>query len=450
MSDVREWLKSLKAFGMRQNLETTAVLLARLGMPQDSFPAIHVAGSNGKGTTSVIMANCLTASGICCGLFTSPHLCFVEERIRIDGVPISSDAFDANLEKIRVASKINPQTPPTFYEATFLVAMLAFQDAGIDRAIIETGLGGRLDSTRLVYADCCVLTELALEHTEILGETLAEIAAEKAAIARPGQLFIAKWTYDRNARNAIEAAVGDHRLGFWWRPDRAMIVNFEDANKSHRPISELALPSDWTSYHLEAAIMADAALSLLQIHETRSMMPSALLHTVWPGRAQNLTIEDVPIFLDAAHNSSGMEKTCSHLMAQMEDDEAPSPSVVVIGCTPQTDLVAFLNPIVNLIVEGEVKDVIITEPQNGRRPGLDCDILQKELMSQGISANIESHPDPKIAIEQAIKLAKEDGCTPVLGIGSLYLVGNLLSALGLDTPQAMTTYQPSDDAEAWI
>ena len=168
MTEIREWLEGLRSLGMRPGLEVTSILLSRLGMPQMKFPCIHVAGSNGKGSLCVILSNSFSLSGVSCGLFTSPHLCFVEERVRIDGVPISSDNFDRVLSKVKDAAEIEPVTLPSYYEATFLVAMVAFADAGIDRAVIETGLGGRLDATRLCQADCCVLTEIALEHLSLI------------------------------------------------------------------------------------------------------------------------------------------------------------------------------------------------------------------------------------------------------------------------------------------
>ena len=141
--DVWSWLDSLSSFGYNPSLDNTANLLSRLDQPQQSFPAIHVAGSNGKGTCCAIMANALTLSGVCTGLFTSPHLISVNERVRIDGAPISDVLFEHCLRQIQEVCQINPTVDPTFYEATFLVAMLAFRESGVQRAVVETGLGGR-------------------------------------------------------------------------------------------------------------------------------------------------------------------------------------------------------------------------------------------------------------------------------------------------------------------
>ena len=448
-SEVRFWMESLRTMGMRPGLEVTSVLLTRLGMPQMKFPSIHVAGSNGKGSCCVILANALSLSGISCGLFTSPHLCFVEERIRIDGVPISTKSFDSILQRVKDAADQHPSVLPSYYEVTFLVAMMAFAEAGVDRAVIETGLGGRLDSTRLCYADACVLTELALEHTDILGDTLEKIATEKAAIYRPGCLFIARWNYDDGARNAIENSVVDHSKAWWWRYDRAMGIRFDMANESHRPIPDFEGFDGWAPYQKEAARLAKMTLDMLHYHDAAEMVESAVLHTVWPGRMQRLEYKGVPLLIDAAHNPSGMEKVCEQLRIQMESDIYPTPGVIIFGCTPQSDIVGFIQPLIELIVDGEIKHVLVTEPQKGRRPAVSSTELLHELESQGASIFIEKHPQPSAALERALELAGVKPVQPILALGSLYLVGNLLEAMGLDDVHSMTVLRPVPENQYW-
>ncbi len=449
MGDVRGWLEELRGIGMRPGLEVTAVLLARLEMPHLRFPSIHVAGSNGKGSCCVILANALSLSGRSCGMFSSPHLCFVEERIRIDGVPISPASFDAALGRVREVALMEPVTLPSYYEATFLVAMLAFSEAGIDRAVIETGLGGRLDATRLCHADCCVLTELALEHTDVLGDTLAEIAAEKAAITRPGAIFVARWNYDEGAREAIEEAVVDHSRAWWWRYDRAMGIRFDMANESHRPILDFEGFDGWSPYQKEAARLAKMTLDMMHLHDVADMVESAMHHTVWPGRMQWLEREGVPLLLDAAHNPSGMEKVCEQLRTQMEKDSHPTPGVIILGCTPQTDMVGFLHPLVELIVDGEVEHVVVTEPQKGRRPAVPAAELAAELEAQGVPANVEQVAEPAAALARAVELAAGVPPQPILCIGSIYLTGNLLEAMGLDDRESMTVLRPAPEKSYW-
>ena len=182
---IREWLESLKKRGMQLGLDSTKKLLKALGNPQEKFPSIHVAGSNGKGSCCYIMAKLMKYKfgKEKIGLFTSPHLCHIEERIRINGKLIQPKYFDAILETIKETVEQIPEISPTFYETTFVAAMIAFSEQNVEWAIIETGLGGRLDATKLVKAKACVLTSISLEHTEVLGDTIEEIAAEKAAQA---------------------------------------------------------------------------------------------------------------------------------------------------------------------------------------------------------------------------------------------------------------------------
>ena len=182
----RDWLDERLSMGVKLGLDNCREILSRMGDPHQELPSIHVAGTNGKGSLCVKLSAASSSSGNITGLFTSPHLVTVEERIRIDGRPVSPVLFDDLLEMVRQASEERPAISPTYFETTFLVAMLAFSISGVDRAIIETGMGGRLDATRLVDADLCMLTTISMDHSEFLGSTLEEIATEKAAIHRPG------------------------------------------------------------------------------------------------------------------------------------------------------------------------------------------------------------------------------------------------------------------------
>ncbi|GIS92369.1 MAG: hypothetical protein CM1200mP21_06640 [Candidatus Poseidoniales archaeon] len=204
--------------GMKLGLDNCQILLSRLGNPHLDFPSIHVAGSNGKGSLCVQLSSAATASGFTTGLFTSPHLVTVEERIRIDGRPISSDDFDRALSRVREASEMEPECSPTYFESTFLSAMLVFSEAGVQRGIIETGMGGRLDATRLVDADLCFLTSVSMEHSQFLGETLREIAFEKASIHRPGVPIIVLEHQDSGVREVMKESRALISLGGPFRP----------------------------------------------------------------------------------------------------------------------------------------------------------------------------------------------------------------------------------------
>jgi dihydrofolate synthase/folylpolyglutamate synthase len=178
-----DYLYGLQRFGVKLGLENMRALKARIPRLQEQPPCIHVAGTNGKGSVSVLLAEILKQAGLHVGLYTSPHLSCFTERIRIDGVAVSRDEIAALAETIRLNSE---DIPLTFFEATTAMALLAFHDAKVDVAVIETGLGGRLDATNIVEPQLCMITPVSVDHSEHLGSTLAEIAGEKAGIIKPG------------------------------------------------------------------------------------------------------------------------------------------------------------------------------------------------------------------------------------------------------------------------
>lgn len=168
-------------------LDTTRLVLVALGDPQYRFPAIHIGGTNGKGSVSTLVAAALQASGLRVGLYTSPHLVSFCERIRVDGVPISEAAVVAWTERMRESIEASGAT---FFEATTAMAFAHFAAREVDIAVVEVGLGGRLDSTNVLMPLVSAVTHIALDHQKYLGETVEEIAAEKAGIAKPGVPFI--------------------------------------------------------------------------------------------------------------------------------------------------------------------------------------------------------------------------------------------------------------------
>ncbi|MDX6445539.1 MAG: dihydrofolate synthase / folylpolyglutamate synthase [Blastocatellia bacterium] len=180
-----------ETLSIKLGLRNTETLLAALGDPHKEFPAVQIAGTNGKGSTAVTLDSICRAAGIRTGLFTSPHLISITERIRIDGKQVSERDFASLTTQVKTSAaelvaEGRLDTLPTFFEHVTAIALLAFREAKVELAILETGLGGRLDSTTAAGADIVAITPIALDHQEYLGNSLAEIAAEKAAIIRPG------------------------------------------------------------------------------------------------------------------------------------------------------------------------------------------------------------------------------------------------------------------------
>jgi len=385
---VRDWLEERIPMGVKLGLDNCRTILERLGDPHLDFPSIHVAGSNGKGSLCVQLSAAATSSGLRTGLFTSPHLVTVEERVRIDGRPISSEAFDRLLGAVRDAASAEPVCIPTYYEATFLIAMLAFSEAGIERAIIETGMGGRLDATRLIDADLCILTTVSLEHTEYLGDTLAEIATEKAAIHRPGVTLIALESEDAEVRRVIEQTAGDDL--FWW-PNDMLDSTWDDYGWIVEAVAEIG---GWETSQGECD---------------------------WPGRSPGYGedwIEGVATRLSAAHNAESLERDLS---------ETHPVSIVLLGMSEKADLEATLEPVVTEICRDKLfPKVVLTEPQTGRNPAISVEQLCEMMEKMGvghISTAVEK--DPGKAFELAGQMAREGG-HQLLVIGSVYLIGDLL------------------------
>jgi len=329
----------------------------------------------------------------------------VEERIRIDGRPISPEAFDRLLGSVMKAARMEPECTPTYFETTFLVAMLAFSEAGVERGIIETGMGGRLEATRLVKADLCILTTISKEHSEYLGDTLAEIAVQKAAIHRPGKPLIALHHDDSHVREAIEHKAG-HDL--FWLP---------------RPATE----STWSSH---SAVVAAASSHL--------GWQARAADCVWPGRSPGYGeewVDGVTTRLSAAHNAESLANDLA---------EVTSPSVVLLGMSRKADLKATLEPVVSAFSEGDrFPRVVLTEPKSGRNPAVSVDELSEMMRSMGVSQSTTIERAPDRAFEMAGGLAREIDAE-LLVIGSVYLVGDLLEYVvernGLELWDELTTH----------
>ena len=406
----RDWLEGLLLEGMKFRLGNPKRILKRLGKKPHKkfkFKSIHVAGSNGKGSLCVQLSAAATASGLKTGLFTSPHLVRVEERVRINGRPIEPDDFDRLLGAVRKAASAEERIP-TYFEATFLVAMLAFREAKVDRAIFETGMGGKLDATRLVDADLCILTTVSLEHTEYLGDTLAEIATEKVAIHRSGTPFIALEPEDAEVRRVIEEKCGEDLLP-WWRNERNS--------------------STWMDYGL----IVDRISRKKGWSETSG-------ECYWPGRSPGYGegwIDGVLTQLSAAHNAESLERDFS---------EAFPDSVVLLGMSKKADLRATMEPVVSeLRSTNSFPKVVFTEPQTGRSPAVPVEQLCEMMEKMGVGhIPTAVEKDPRKAFEMAGQMAREGG-HQLLVIGSVYLIGDLLKYVvdrdGLNLWDELTVHQ---------
>lgn len=415
---VRTWLAATKTRGMSLGLATTSAALRILGARVEAF-TVHVAGSNGKGTLCATLSSSLQRVGVNTLMFTSPHLVRLEERIRINGVPVSPATLDEALARVMAVDEAMDGVL-TFFESTFLAAMCVAEAMNVEVLILETGLGGRLDATRCAPADLSVITSLSLEHTDILGPTLRHIAMEKGAIARPGRALVAQTPADIEARDAIEACAAN--------------AGRADLNEPVGPAKVFwATPDAGEGYRTQAKALVKAVWPHLG---TVTKAPVPKLDTVrWPARMQRISSArpDEPHWLlEGAHNPSGMAKACEELV---EHPALQGPWALLFGTTPQTDLRTMVQPLLDLMKQHPPNLIVLTEPQEGRYPGVPC-ATWLEVLTPVVNAPIVTHPLPHEAV--AHLNAQLDDDSTVLSIGSLYMQGNVLTALGATSDEHLT------------
>ena len=315
---------------VRMGLERMRQLLQEIGSPEASLPVIHVAGTKGKGSTSAMLAAALSAAGYRTGLFTSPHVDRFEERMAIDGQPCAAEEFAALVDLLRPAVEaIDRRTPegqsgPTFFEIMTAMAFLHFQRDKVQAAVLEVGLGGRLDATNVCRPAVSVITSISFDHTQQLGNTLAAIAGEKAGIIKPGVPAVSG-VIQPEARDVIREACRqrgcrlverDTDFAFDYQPPRHLEREAASGRVVYRqtaagppPASQsfdLALPG-----RHQAANAATALATLDVLREAFWKIPAAaarqaLAGLVWPARVQVLSRRPA-VVLDAAHNVASIE-----------------------------------------------------------------------------------------------------------------------------------------------
>ncbi len=405
--------------GIRWGTDKTARLLASVGDPQRRFRSVHIGGTNGKGSVSATIASVLGAAGHRTGLYTSPHLCTFRERIQIQGEPISETALVDAARRLWPAVR---REEPSFFEATTAIAFLAFAEAGVEIAAVEVGLGGRLDATNVVEPEVAVITNIARDHAEYLGETLEVIAREKAGIIKPDvPLVTAEGVAEVQAvlrARAREVGAPFHLL----EPDAVDRVSFDLEGTRFRihteAWGELELHTPLIGAH-QARNTALAVRALELLPPDLRPGPEAVVRGVasvrWPGRFDRRRIGDRTWVFDAAHNAAAAE-ALARVLRMLEPNR---PLVFLVGILSDKDWAAMLEPLL------EVADaLVLTVPPSApvhRRwdPNAAAAMLG--------DARAVVRPDFGNALEEARVLAR-DGTIVVTG--SFHTVGDALAALG--------------------
>jgi dihydrofolate synthase / folylpolyglutamate synthase len=289
-------------------LERITALLAALGNPHRACRWIHVAGTNGKGSTSAMIEAGLRAAGIRTGLYTSPHLVEPTERIQIAGLPVSQDRFAAAFERVHEMAELMLVTDqldmhPTFFETITAMAFVIFADAKLDRVVLEVGLGGRLDATNVVAPELCVITPIDFDHQIYLGDTIEQIAAEKAGILKPG--VPAVFAEQRPEAEAVlrAHAQGPYTLSRDWTISDLVI----DARGSRFRLSGVPVVCPLAGEHqVENARVAAIALNQLGV------APGGIATARWPARLEHVSGHP-GIIIDGAHNPAGVRALTAYI-----------------------------------------------------------------------------------------------------------------------------------------
>ncbi len=397
---------------MKLGLENIRMLLAELGNPQDNYLKVQVAGTNGKGSVCAFLDSICGQADIRRGLYTSPHLVSITERIKIDGEDISEDEFARLATTVRTTSERllaegKLQYTPTFFEQVTAIALTAFAEAKVELAILETGLGGRLDATTAADAEIAGITQIDLDHQEYLGDTIEEIAAEKAAIIREQTKAVVIGRQSPAVMNVLEGVIGEaHSRGVFVR-ETAVVFDESALGMPLRSLtSNLSLRGAHQVANAEVAILvADILRKYFPI--TDENIRKGLNSAIHPGRLEYID----NVLLDGAHNIAGARALLNYL-TYVET----RPITMIFAAMRGKDVAEIAK-----ILWPRAERLILTQPANSRAMTAE-ELL--EFVPEGFDAE-------KIVTTNSVEdaLAAAGSTELILVTGSLYLVGEVKKSL---------------------
>ncbi|HYN14556.1 MAG TPA: folylpolyglutamate synthase/dihydrofolate synthase family protein [Terriglobales bacterium] len=422
----------------RFNLAYVRAILRKLGDPQRQFPSVLIAGTNGKGSTAATLASILRAAGHRTGLYTSPHLFRVNERIRINGEEISEERFGDIHQRVEAVARRLVEAGelpwhPSFFEVLTAMAFDCFAGAGVEIAVLEVGMGGRLDATNVVEPVVAVITDIALDHQSFLGDTITQIAREKAGIIRPGGVVVTLpqhpeandmigHTIAERAARAVSAVpyVPPVAPGAYEAPSVA--PNGVRTSYPLRVMGEgIVVDSPLVGRHqlrnIALAIAAAEELNRSGLPVTARDIERGIRETRWPGRFQRLaaTARAPEFILDVAHNPAGTWA----LRSALSEYAGERPLVMVFGVMRDKavgEIAEILFPL--------AEHVIATRAENPRSAS--PEEIREAAARTG--AEVETAPTVAMALERASELVERDGIVVVTG--SIYVVGEALKEIG--------------------
>jgi dihydrofolate synthase/folylpolyglutamate synthase len=416
--DPLAFLFGLERLGMKFGLDNIAALTAALGHPERSFPSLIVAGTNGKGSVTAMAERALRETGLRTARYTSPHLVRLEERFAIDGVEVTTATLSAAAARVRdvTADLLDRgvlEAPPTFFEATTAAAFDLFRDAAVEIAVLEVGLGGRLDATNVVTPLAAAITSIDFDHQAQLGSTIEAIAREKAGVIKPG-IPVVCGPLPADADRVVREVCAERGATMIRARDEVRIladsvadgpIEFRSARRI-LPHVRLALRG---RHQIDNAAVTVALLDALEgrlVPISDRAIRAGLSDTTWPGRLERLSTGAAEIILDAAHNPAGARALASYL-----GEIGWSKVALVFGTMRDKDVAAMLD---ELIPSAAI--IVCTTPASPRAmPAAEVADLAARR-----GARVEVAPDPSDALGRACRLENR-----VVVAGSIFLVGPL-------------------------
>jgi dihydrofolate synthase / folylpolyglutamate synthase len=407
------YLYDLQKYGIKFGLSSTSDLLARLGNPHQNLQTIHIAGTNGKGSTAAMLSAILARAGMQVGLYTSPHLVRFNERFRLN----DHDVDDGEIVDVfrRVKDVVDEREPPTFFEMTTAMALSLFAEKGVDWAILEVGMGGRLDATNVIQPQITIINNIAFDHQEFLGSTLGRIAREKAGIIKKGVPLITA------VKQPVALAVIKERCLALAAPCYRIGQQIKVRSRGKRCFSyrglkwrleNLQLPLAGGHQLLNAAT-ALGALEVLEqlgrLHPLSEQVQEGLRKTRWPGRLEWFS-EHPPVLLDGAHNNAGIVS----LRKALQEEYTYERLIIVLGIMADKDLRGMVHKLAPL-----ADHLILTRPRYERAAEPES---LREVAGE-FAKRTELIRSVRQALKRAMTLATSEDLVVVTG--SLYFIGEV-------------------------
>lgn len=404
-----DYLFSLAGRGIKLGLSNTSALLGHFGNPHHKVPAIHIAGTNGKGSTAAFVESILRAAGFRTGLYTSPHLLDFRERIQIDRQPIARDAMVSLITRVRQAAE-QLEIDVTYFEFSTVMAFLYFSEQEVDWNIIEVGLGGRLDSTNLCQAKVCIITSLSRDHEDQLGSDLKHIAFEKAAIIKHPTTVVSG-VKDKTLVEVIQKQAQknkaqlvsierDFQVTVKSCPEDILEFDYASENSSFEGL-KISLLGPHQAENASLAVAACGALPMLASRIPEKIIRSGLASARWPGRLEVISRSPV-VVLDCAHNPAGFRALAEALKSHFPKKRC----ILVLGIMKDKQ-VSEITGIIPLFADY----IIVTRPHQER--SADPAIVRDQLA--GFSKPVEIVDEVSQAVLAAKRLSKPEDLICITG-----------------------------------